>query len=169
MLKDAPHSPIAADTKQPQQKNQQLLLVLSQLVSMAFFWGNHITHDVPRGPFTESANRIRAHHTLVLTDQEKSIKSSDDKAEIEDAQHAKDMAERLLKLLPSIFPSNTNTPELSTLFHGDLSMRNIHIDDDGKITGIIDWECVSALPLWRACKPPGFLQGKERNEDPKRD
>jgi Ser/Thr protein kinase RdoA (MazF antagonist) len=79
------------------------------------------------------------------------------------------MAERLLKLLPSIFPSNTNTPELSTLFHGDLSMRNILIDDDGKITGIIDWECVSALPLWRASKPPGFLQGKERNEDPKRD
>jgi Ser/Thr protein kinase RdoA (MazF antagonist) len=136
---------------------------------MAFFWDNHITHDVPRGPFTESANWIRAHLTLVLNDQEKSIKSSDDKAEIKDAQHAKDMAERLLKLLPSIFPSNTNTPELSTLFHGDLSMRNILIDDDGKITGIIDWECVSALPLWRASKPPGFLQGKERNEDPKRD
>ena len=69
---------------------------------------------MPRGPFTESVNWIRAHLTLVLNDQEKSIKSSDDKAEIEDAQHAKDMAERLLKLLPVSF---LPTPTLQSYLH----------------------------------------------------
>ena len=28
--------------------------------------------------------------------------------------------------------------------------------------GILDWECVSALPLWKACYYPQFLQGHNR-------
>lgn len=69
-----------------------------------------------------------------------------------------------------IFPSNSNTAELSTtLFHNDLSMQNILVDRDGNITGVVDWECVSALPLWRACAFPEFLDGTDRNEEPRRD
>lgn len=48
-------------------------------------------------------------------------------------------------------------------------MQNILCDSDGKITGIIDWECISALPLWIACSLPEFLTGRDRNEEPKRD
>ncbi|KFY16929.1 hypothetical protein V492_01008 [Pseudogymnoascus sp. VKM F-4246] len=167
MTKDSPHSTVAADTKQVQEENQQLLPTLGQLVSM--IWGDYITQDVPRGPFTNAEDWIRARLTLVLTEQERIIKTSDDEDDIEEAEDAKEIAERLLKLLPSIFPSNTNTPELSILFHDDLSMQNILCDDDGKITGIIDWECVSALPLWRACELPEFLTGRDRDEEPQRD
>jgi hypothetical protein len=47
-------------------------------------------------------------------------------------------------------------------------MQNILVDGDGEITGIIDWECVSTLPLWRASAPV-FLKGRDRNQEPKRD
>jgi hypothetical protein len=154
-------------SKQAQQESQQLLPVLGQLVSVIFFWGDHITQNVPRGPFTESTDWIRAHLTFALTGQERIIKNSDDEAEIENAQDAKEIAERLLKLLPSIhqiFTSNKYyiTPEPSILFDDDLSMQNILDDNDGKITGIVDWEFVSALPFWRACQLPEFLEGRDK-------
>ena len=166
--KESPPS-MVFHTEQAPQELQQSLPVLGQLVSMVFFWGDHITQDVPRGPFTNSADWIRARLALVLADQERIIKTSDDEDDIEEAHDASALAGRLLTLLPSIFPPNTSTPEQSVLFHDDLSMQNVLIDDDGNITGIIDWECVSALPSWRACELPGFLQGRDRNEEPKRD
>ncbi|KUJ07009.1 kinase-like protein [Mollisia scopiformis] len=144
------------------------LPTIGQLVSMIFFWGNHINQNVPRGPFTNSEDWIRARLTLILTDQETILSTSTDEDEIEDAQSAKDIAKRLLKMLPKIFPPDT-PPETTILFHDDLSMQNILVDDNEKITGVIDWECVSALPLWRACQLPQFLEGRERNEEPKRE
>jgi hypothetical protein len=69
-------------SQQAQQESQKSLPVLGQLVSMVFFRGDHITQDVPRGPFTEGADWIRAHLTFVLTDQERIIQTSDDEAEI---------------------------------------------------------------------------------------
>jgi hypothetical protein len=166
---DSPPIPVVIDIKQAREESQQLLPVLGQLVSMIFFWGNHITQDVPRGPFTNAEDWIRARLTLVLTDQERIIKSSDDEDGIEEAEDAKEAAKRLLKLLPSVFPSKIHSAELSILFHDDFSMQNILISSDGKVTGVIDWECVSALPLWRACGLPEFLKGGERTEEPKRD
>ena len=47
------------------------------------------------------------------------------------------------------------------LYHSDLGPTNIMISDDGKITGIIDWESVAFYPrFWVASKPVlagGFL------------
>jgi len=167
--KESSQSTIAADTTEAQETSQQLLPSPGQLVSIVFFWGDHITQDVPRGPFTSSEYWVRARLALVLADQERIIKTSDDEDDIEEAEDAEEIAKRLLKLLPSIFSSNTDTLELSVLFHDDLSMQNILVDSDGRITGLIDWECVSALPLWRACELPSFLKGRDRNEEPKRD
>ncbi|PGH06920.1 hypothetical protein AJ79_06393 [Helicocarpus griseus UAMH5409] len=49
-------------------------------------------------------------------------------------------------------------------------MQNILVDKDtGDLTAIIDWECVSTLPLWRACQPTQLLQGRERAEEPRRE
>ncbi|TVY36427.1 Altered inheritance of mitochondria protein, mitochondrial [Lachnellula subtilissima] len=168
---DSAYIAVLADTQPAQEENQQLpvLPVLGQLVSMVFFWGHHITQDVPRGPFTNSEDWIRARLTLVLTDQERILKTSDDEDDMEEAEDAKTLATKLLELLPSIFPSDTCSIELSMLCHNDLSMQNILVDSDGRITGVVDWECVSALPLWRACGMPTFLQGRDRIEEPKRD
>jgi hypothetical protein len=107
---------------------------------------------------------------LVLSDQEKILLVSDDENDIEEAQDTKNLAERLLGILPEIFPQDEhNQSESTALFHDDLSLQNILVDDHAKITGVIDWECVSALPLWRACQLPQFLEGRERVEEPQRD
>jgi Ser/Thr protein kinase RdoA (MazF antagonist) len=136
---------------------------------LIFFWGDHITQDISRGLFTKSEDWLRARLTLVLADQEKILITSYDEGDIEDAEEAKSITQRLLKLLPSIFPPSANVSGESVLFHDDLSMQNILVDDDGKITGVIDWECVSALPLWRAFELPILLTGRDRDEEPKRD
>lgn len=45
--------------------------LLGQLVSMIFFWGDHISQDVPRGPFIKSEDWIKSRLTLILADQVK--------------------------------------------------------------------------------------------------
>lgn len=36
------------------------------------------------------------------------------------------------------------------------------VDENGTLTGVLDWECVSAVPLWKACSYPSFLTGRDR-------
>ncbi|KAK2744786.1 hypothetical protein FQN55_006542 [Onygenales sp. PD_40] len=141
---------------------------LGRIVSMIFFWGDHLSHDIPRGPFRNSHDWLHARLTLTITDQERILKESNDEDEIEDAENAKDAAQRLLKLLPNIFPP-TEPVESTILFHDDLSRQNILVDESGKLTGIVDWECVSTLPLWRACQIPHLLEGRNRYEKPQRE
>lgn len=159
----------STDIRESLQGPQILLPALGQMVSLIFFWGDHVTQNVPKGPFTNSKDWILSRLTLILTDQERILKTSEDDDEIEDAKDAKDLAERLLKLLPDIFPADGSPAEQSVIFHNDLSMQNILVDNDGNITGIVDWECVSALPLWRSCDFPGFIKGRYRDEKPERD
>lgn len=47
-------------------------------------------------------------------------------------------------------------------------MENILVDEDGILTAIIDWECVSVLPLWRACQLPRLIEGRTREVEPKK-
>ncbi|KAI5861535.1 hypothetical protein GGS23DRAFT_611533 [Durotheca rogersii] len=48
--------------------------------------------------------------------------------------------------------------EPTVLWHDDLSLDNIFVDDVGVLRGVIGWECVSCLPLYEACRLPAFLQ-----------
>lgn len=43
-----------------------------------------------------------------------------------------------------------------------LSADNILVDDSGALAAIVDWECVSAVPMWRARDIPRFLRGRKR-------
>jgi hypothetical protein len=78
--------------------------------------------------------------------------------------------ERLMARLDDFFPPNdigvATEPEHSMLFHYDLSSHNILVDDDGNLTGVVDWECVSILPLWAACRVPAFLEGRIVDKEP---
>ncbi|KAK4135809.1 hypothetical protein BT67DRAFT_440687 [Trichocladium antarcticum] len=44
--------------------------------------------------------------------------------------------------------------------------EDILVSDDGHLTAVVDWECISALPLWVACQVPLFLQGKASDKEP---
>ena len=141
---------------------------IGSIVSMTFFWGDRgAREDILRGPFPNSYEWLSARLNLVLEDQDKVLSNTDDEDEIEDAEAAKVLAERLLALLPGVF--NQYETESTILFHDDLHEKNILVDDSGTMTAVLDWECVSFFPLWMACQLPALLNGATRNEEPQRE
>ncbi|PLB55863.1 phosphotransferase enzyme family protein [Aspergillus steynii IBT 23096] len=66
--------------------------------------------------------------------------------------------ENYLKVAPHVLPENKAT-HASVLWHGDLHSQNIFVDpqDPGRIVGIIDWQSVSACPLFMQVGRPAFL------------
>jgi hypothetical protein len=52
------------------------------------------------------------------------------------------------------------------MVHDDLSSQIIVVHDSGELAAVLDWDCVSALPLWNACYYPTFLQGRPRRMKP---
>ncbi|KAL2854740.1 kinase-like domain-containing protein [Aspergillus pseudodeflectus] len=66
--------------------------------------------------------------------------------------------EKYLKVAPHVLPENKAT-HTSDLWHGDLHSQNIFVDpeDPSRIVGIIDWQSVSACPLFMQVGRPAFL------------
>ena len=162
---------------------------VGQIVSMTFFWDDHFNQDVPRGPFRSSHDWLAACLQFILNDAAKVIEraqaatdnpagepdakpdsdsDSDLEDELEEAQDIEALASRLMRLLPRVFPPCTSDApaERTVIFHDDLSSQNVLVDARGVLVGLVDWECVSALPLWRACTLPFFLHGRPRAERP---
>lgn len=143
--------------------------VPGQMVSHDFFMGDHLHYDVPRGPFRSTHDWLRSALSLIVIDSTKVIEKAADEDDREDAENQLRSAEKLLGLLPKVFPAEQNSPEMTAIYHDDLNLNNILVDDQGKITAVVDWECVSALPFWMAAKFPEFLSVGGRDEKPDRD
>lgn len=139
-----------------------------EMVSGFFFWGNHFDYQVARGPFRTSHDWLVSYIDIIIKDQAIAKEEAEDEEDKEDAEFTLALARRLLDLLPKIFPSLQNPAERSVILHEDLSLSNILVDNQGNITGIIDWECASAMPLWMATNLPKFLEGPTRDEEPDR-
>lgn len=90
------------------------------------------------------------------------IGESNDEDDIEEAEKTLPLVKRLLKAIPLVFAEDSKIP--TVLLHDDHSRHNILVDEDGELQAIVDWECISALPLWKAAQIPKFLQGRERAE-----
>lgn len=142
--------------------------VPAKMVSHMFFMGDYIKYDVPRGPFRSSHDWLRSYLEFTIQEYKVILANTEDEDDKEEAEDVLQVADRLLALLPRIFPSIQEPPERTVLWHDDLGLHNILIDELGNITAVIDWECVSPLPLWRAIRMPKFLWGRDRDEEPKR-
>ena len=88
---------------------------------------------------------------------------------LEDGPAILRVMDELLSLVPTIFPRGEKEGSfLSALLHPDLSLTNIMIDPNTlEITGIIDWECTNASPLWQDTYPY-FLAGPNVEKAPPR-
>ncbi|KFX90998.1 hypothetical protein V490_06148 [Pseudogymnoascus sp. VKM F-3557] len=151
---------------------------VGRIVSMQFFWGGHIHQDVSRGPFSSSREWLLTRPGLYEYECRDSLvkyegkgrerMESDDEDEIEDAERTLDIVARLKVVVDKIFPAGQvqQGDEESLFFHDDLSNHNVLVGDDGALTGVLDWECVSAVPRWKACFFPSFLEGKPRDVKP---
>ncbi|KAH7095631.1 kinase-like domain-containing protein [Paraphoma chrysanthemicola] len=144
--------------------NKDTAFCLSQVVSIPFFWGKHVHFPAPRGPFAHSRDWLAAQLQLYMLDADEPFSDpasssdtddDDEPDEFSTPEARKTRAQRLLNLLPTIFPDAT---ESFVLHHADLNASNILIDPlNHTITGIIDWECIHTVPLWSACQTPKFL------------
>jgi hypothetical protein len=140
-----------------------------RIVSRLFFWGDHFYYDVARGPYQSSYGWLSAYLDIIRQAQTETLEKEEDEDVREEAEDCIRVATRLANLLPKIFPPFQNPAERTILWHDDLSLQNILVDDDAKVTALVDWECVSTKPLWVATEMPKFLNGKTREEEPNRD
>ncbi|TVY47021.1 hypothetical protein LOCC1_G002696 [Lachnellula occidentalis] len=122
--------------------------------------GGRAPQGFPKSPFTDSEAWLRARLELALADQKRILKTSGDQNTIKDAGFSIKVIERLLGLLPSIFPPFSRESAQFVLFHHDLSCQNMLVDDNKNFLGVLDWGFISALPLWKACQLPYFLRGE---------
>ncbi|KAJ5158861.1 Aminoglycoside phosphotransferase [Penicillium coprophilum] len=147
---------------------------IGRIVSMQFFWGPSIHQDIHRGPFRSGKDWIAARLTLnenichsTLDKYSAADLDSDAEEEMEDATTTLQIIHDLRTILPIVFPTDEDDNlEPSMIFHQDLSRHNILVDKDGELTGVLDWECVSALPLWKGCTYPSFLDQRPRYSEP---
>ncbi|RMJ10436.1 hypothetical protein CDV36_009937 [Fusarium kuroshium] len=148
--------------------------ITGRIVSMPFFWGDRINLDMDRGPFRHSRDWMAARLELAESDCLAVLRKyptgaeldSDAEDDREDATRTASIIAKLQQLIDFVFPETTMAEDPTVLCHTDLSRSNILVDDAGKLTGVIDWECVSALPLWKACSYPAFLEGRPRHKKP---
>lgn len=93
---------------------------------------------------------------------------AEDEEDEEDAAFALALAHKLINPTSYNIPSHQSAPEQSVIWHEDLSLSNILINEQGEITALLDWECVSAMPLWMVTVVPEFLQdqcGRKNQSD----
>jgi hypothetical protein len=72
-----------------------------------------------------------------------------------------DLCKGYLEALPTIFPAQDSLAEGPFVpCHEDLNQGNILVDPESfAITGIIDWEMISIVPLWQARSFPNLFDG----------
>jgi hypothetical protein len=141
-------------------------IAIGRLVVPEFFMGDNLFYNVPRGPFDSSHDWLAAQLNIILVHQTAVLNKTEDEDEQEDAENALSVARKLLFLIPKVFPPSPDVAETTGLYHHDLHLNNILVSDQGEITAVLDWECVSALPLWMATRPPKFLDEPVREEEP---
>lgn len=157
------------EQQKPHQQGADLHVAPGEVVSLQFFWGEHYDYNVSRGPFRSSHDWLHSFLQVVVLEYESQLREAEDDEERQDVEAASAVARRLLALLPNIFPAIQHPAEQTFLWHNDLSLQNVLVDDAGNITAVLDWECVSAVPRWAATKTPKFLSGRAREEVPDRD
>jgi Phosphotransferase enzyme family len=134
---------------------------IGRIVSMSAFWHDRVHFNIDRGPFKCSFDWFATRLAFVITASEATMNNpaTDQQHKYLASRHSS-IAKRLQRQLPVFFPTNGvngMTPELTTLHHHDVSGYNILVDREGKLTALLDWDSISAVPLWKACQMPDFL------------
>ncbi|KAI0406155.1 kinase-like protein [Xylaria palmicola] len=138
-----------------------------RLVAHEFFLAGRVNYDVPRGPFHSSSAWLESMIKILILEQTAVVEKAQDDDDKEDAEAILLSARRLLSILPKVFPdTEENCVEPTVLWHDDLNLNNMLVDEEGDLTAIVDWECVSLLPIWMTTNMPRFLQGENRSEEP---
>ncbi|KAI0437060.1 phosphotransferase enzyme family-domain-containing protein [Xylaria telfairii] len=143
---------------------------IGELVSMA------------RGPFSQTSNWIQCRLNFASSDLNLRLDNATNADEKKALRRMLDVTIRIERLKPQFLPPHGRTPPagresvpgnvkmgrpVAMLVHDCLSLDNILVDDNGILTGVVDWQCIPCLPLHEACQFPAFLQqAYDRFSDP---
>ncbi|KAI5464306.1 hypothetical protein BGZ63DRAFT_401266 [Mariannaea sp. PMI_226] len=145
---------------------------IGALVTSDFIWDDRFHDNVPRGPFSTSREWVSVQLTLVersvrrrmareIPAGEEAFKKFSKANEdiVNEFDCTLSIIHRLWSYLDDLLPpARDSRPEPSMIMH-DMSRHNILLHEDGALSGVVDWDCTPALPLWMTCQPPGFLHG----------
>ena len=140
---------------------------IGPLAIIPFVYGDRIHLQNGRCVFGTSSSYLTSLLRLHISSnmKRKIAMSTNDEYDEDDISDVEDIItayESLLSVLPMFFPSDASNAETFSLFHDDMSTNNILVDPTTfRITGIVDWECVSLKPLWEVARVPKLLEGPE--------
>lgn len=124
---DAPGGEVSSDA-----------FVFGTIVSIPFFLGDHLTQDVPRGPFETAEAWLLARLRLVEHGCKQIKKELDDEDDVANAEEILQLVKRLRAALPLVFLLGRSGNEDTALFHNDLNGRNILVDENGEFQAVVD-------------------------------
>jgi len=140
---------------------------MGPVTTIPFFYGDRLGLRNGRGAFETSSSYLTSllHLHISSTTNRKIAASTNDECDEDDISEFEDAIsayESLLSVLPTFFSPEASDAETFSLFHDDISSNNILIDPmTHRITGIVDWECVSLQPSWEVVRVPQLLEGPE--------
>ena len=137
---------------------------IKKIVSVPFLYGQGTSERAPRGPFGRSQDWLMAQLLVKEEVATNDMKNAEDDSDREDAENTLKIVKQLKTLLPDFFP--TYVAEATVLRHSDLGAHNILVSKEGHLTAVLDWECVSAVPLWKACNLPKIFDRKSKLQMP---
>jgi aminoglycoside phosphotransferase (APT) family kinase protein len=115
------------------------ILEPGQVVSSFFFTGARYHYPIPRGPFRSSHDWLRAHLNVIIKEHTAALAEAKNEDDREYAESSLCVARKLLRMLHKIFPAIVNPPERTVIWHDDLSLRNMMVDNHGDITAVLGW------------------------------
>jgi len=154
--------------------------VVGNMADIQFFWYERTKDHIHKGSFDSTHSWLDTLLLLKLNESRRlyeednaepeSAPEDQSEPEVDEEDEASDFEpvlhniEHLSQHLPKVLGEVglTDSDDVHTagaiLYHPDLSTHNILIDPKtAQITGIIDWENVSAVPLWAGCELPALL------------
>lgn len=160
VISESPPLPSATDID----KNRAVSgYCVGRIVSMPFLWHHRLHYDVYRGPFDSSFDWLAARLTFVTTESDAIINQpgGDQQRKAFSGKYSS-IAKRLRQQLQNFFPPDTSCPrevtsEITTIHHHESSGYNFLVNEEGRLTALLDWDSVSTVPLWKACQMLEFL------------
>ena len=147
--------------------------VVGRIVSPWFFRDKRVLLPTDRGPFSSSYELMMAKTQIQIERIKNLSPCPSDEYYSETDEELAGSQDKILEVcydlkaaIPDCFPQS-GSGETNTIYHSDLSDRNIIVDPmTYRITGIVDWESVSICPSWETSDYPLFLRGFKVTEPP---
>ncbi|KAF4822106.1 Altered inheritance of mitochondria protein 9 [Colletotrichum siamense] len=156
------------EPKDNEQPPSELHFTPGRVVDYVFFCGNNYDYDIPRGPYESSQEWLKSLLNIIILEKTAEAENAETESDKDEPEAIAEVERKLLTVLPIVFcdsePSKQTVP-----WSPITDLEDILIDDDGNITGLVNWNCVSTMPSWFLTQMPSFLDGKVRHQEPVRE